>query len=191
MAERKGQKQENRLESEVSLTFQAGKAFGSGFHPSTQAALMAMDLLKSQKFGQILDMGCGSGVLSLVAASWWPHASILAVDIDEGAIITTLQNARDNGFSDHIRGIRSDGFSEASVHESGSYDLMLCNVLPEPLMRMAGDVATYLAPGGKVILSGILQWLLPQVLDGYCAVGLTTVQEICVAEWRAVILERS
>ncbi len=168
-----------------SLTFMAGEAFGSGFHPTTQTALMAMESLKHEDFLNILDMGCGSGILSLVAASWWGQAAVTAADIEEKAIETTRQNAKEAGI-DRITAIRSDGFSERAVKERGPYDLIICNIIAEPIIRLAPGMTQALAPGGVAVLSGMLVWLLPQVAEAYQAAGFSVLEEFQQAEWRAV-----
>lgn len=167
-----------------SLTFIAGEAFGSGFHESTQVALFAMDALKNRKYDWILDMGCGSGVLSLVAAHWWPEARILAVDIEPKAVETTRLNAEAAGLERRISTLRSDGFAERAIE--GAFDLIICNMVAEPIIRLAPGMAKH--AGGTVILSGILNWLLPQVTEVYGAARFQVEQGFAVGDWRAVVL---
>lgn len=176
--------------TDFSLDIKAGPAFGSGAHETTRAALLAMEALRQQgrQFFNILDMGCGSGILSLVAAQFWPQASILAADIMEEAVEGTRENAAEAGLAERITVVRSDAYHHGLIGVRAPYDLILCNILAEPIIRMAGDFSSHLAKGGVGVLSGILVWLQQDVEAAHRAAGLNVQQILAVGDWRALMV---
>lgn len=160
-----------------------------GVHPTTVSCLEAMQALAgSRHFAKVLDMGCGGGVLSVMAAHWWP-AEVVAVDISPQAVADTQALAQAQGMAAHIQVMRSDGFSEPGIAKTGPYDLIVFNMLAEPLCRMAPEVRAQLAPGGVCITSGILSWLEPQVVAAYEGLGFRLLQRISRGVWRTLVWE--
>ncbi len=158
-------------------------------HPSTEGALMALrELAGIRDFTKVLDIGCGSGLLSLVASEQWPKARILAADISEKAVSDTQANIRQYGLEDRITAIRSDGLKNPEIGKNGPYPLILCNLLADILIRIAPDVKSQLAPGSYAVLSGILGWMQPQVAEAYRVLGFDVSGEIELKEWRTLIV---
>jgi ribosomal protein L11 methyltransferase len=175
----------------IDLTIDAGRAFGTGRHESTQGCLLALAALaRRQRFGNILDMGCGSGVLSLAAARLWRDADITAADMDPDSVAATLENARINRLSRHIRAIRCDGFHSRKIGSGRPYDLILANILARPLASMAGDLGRHLAPGGVTVLSGLLKTQEALVLAAYRNQGIKLQRRIELGEWHTLILAK-
>jgi ribosomal protein L11 methyltransferase len=171
------------------LVLQAGAAFGSGAHPSTAGAIEALKWLRAEgaEFQRALDMGCGSGILALLAASFWP-LTVTAVDIQPEAVAATRQNAALNGLEGRVMAFRSDGLAAPEIASNRPYDLIVCNIFAEPILRLAPDMPP-LAKGGTVlVLSGILAWLEMQVLETYAAIGFTPLANFAIDEWRTLIL---
>ena len=140
------------------LRLDAATAFGSGEHATTKGCLLALDALRHpprQIPRRVLDMGCGSGILAMGAAKAW-GVSVLACDIDPESVRVTRANARNNGVGHLVAALRSDGYRDPAVRAGGPYDLILANILARPLMAMAGDLASVLAPGGLAVLSGFV-----------------------------------
>ena len=133
-------------------------------------------------------MGCGAGLLSLMAATRW-QASVLAVDIDPLAVATARENTKANQLSDRIAVIRSDGYAHETIRDRAPYDLILCNIIAEPIIRMARDTVRHLAPGGVLVLSGVLHWLALHVLEAHP--GLVLAQTLGAKDWRALVLTQS
>ena len=176
-------------EGRVPIRIDAGAAFGSGDHASTRGCLMALDrLAERRRFRRVLDVGCGSGILAIAAAKCWP-AQVLAVDFDPVAVRVTAANACLNGVEGRVRAAVSEGFAGAEVRALAPYDLMLLNILAEPLIALAPDVARALAPGGMVVLAGLLDSQAPAVLGAYRACRLRPAFRLDLGLWATLVLK--
>ena len=178
----------------IDLLIDANAAFGTGRHETTRGCLLALqDIAKrrpvTDPVTRILDMGCGSGVLAMAAAKLWP-CRVLGVDNDAPSIRVAQDNLRTNGVADAVRLLCGDGFRDARVAKAGPYELILANILAEPLCRMAEDVKRHLLPGGLAILSGLLTAQERQVITRYRAAGLVPVARYRLAEWSTLVLRR-
>lgn len=167
-------------------------AFGDGQHPSTQLALAALQQLSEEgaQFKNILDMGCGSGLLSIASALIWPEAQVTAVDVEENAVVTTMNNAVENGVSKRITAIRHDGYDHVLITESAPFDAVICNITADPILSLAKGLCEVLALNGIAILSGILAWRMDEVLAVHAQHGLIPLADPVQVEggWSAVIL---
>lgn len=171
-----------------SITIEAGEAFGSGAHPSTAGALLALSRLQEQGFvcSNVLDIGCGSGVLSVAAASLWP-CNVIACDMEAAAVAMTLENAAKNGLE--ITCVRASGFAHPEILKRAPFDLILCNILPDPLLALAHDLARHLR--GAAVLSGILAWRAAEIEAAYGALGLELMGKMDIGEWRTFVFSSS
>jgi ribosomal protein L11 methyltransferase len=171
----------------VPIRLDAGLAFGSGEHASTQGCLLAVDeLARRRRFGRVLDMGCGSGILAIAAAKCWP-ARALAVDNDPKAVVVAQDNARQNGAGGRIRVRWSEGYRSPAVRAAAPYDLIFANILADPLCDMARDLARHLAPGGTAILSGLFDRQAGRVIDAHRAAGLRLRRCIQLEIWTTLV----
>ena len=136
-----------------------GLAFGTGSHPTTR---LALQFLESNIRGDesVLDYGCGSGILAIAAARLGA-ARIDATDVDPQAIETTTQNAAANGVS--VRAMLPD------VLQPATYDLVISNILAQPLIVLAPLLAARVRRGGRVALSGVLEAQAAELADAYAA----------------------
>lgn len=177
----------------VDLLIDANAAFGTGRHETTRGCLLALqDVARrrsaARRVSPILDMGCGSGVLAMAAAKLWP-CRVLGVDNDAPSLAVAAANLKANGVADAVGLLLSDGFRHSGVRRAGPYELILANILAEPLCSMAEDVKRHLAPGGLVVLSGLLITQERQVLARYRAAGLVLVRRYRLAEWSTLVLK--
>ena len=173
------------------LRIYAATAFGSE-HQTTKSCLLALSELyrRDTPHRNILDMGCGSGILSLGAAKLWPDAKVTAVDIDEEAIIVTLQNAQNNSLDSQIRAVVGNGYAADMVKDNAPYDIILANILARPLIEMAPDLYKSLKPGGFCILSGFVSDQEDWVTDAHSRLGLRLCKTYEMDDWRAALMEK-
>ncbi len=134
---------------EVLLEMDPGLAFGTGLHPTTQLCIQALERL-GVAGARVLDLGTGTGILALVAAKLGA-AEVVAVDMDAQAVEVTRRNARVNRVADVVH--PRHGSIEAA---SGTYDVVLANILAPVIVGLAADLAARLRVGGTLIASGIL-----------------------------------
>jgi ribosomal protein L11 methyltransferase len=118
-----------------------------------------------------LDLGTGSGVLAIAAAMLGP-VRVLATDIDPVATRVAMKNVRHNRRAAQIDCVTAPGFHSTAFSGAGPFGLIIANILARPLMRMAPDIRRHLAPGGSVILSGILASQRRQVLAAFNGQGM-------------------
>ncbi len=174
----------------IGLRIPPGAAFGTGDHGSTRGCLLALDAMRGTAPRQVLDMGCGSGILALAAAKRWREArKIVAADMDPEAVEIAAANFARNGVGNRVESVVSRGYRAAPVRRH-LYDLILANILARPLTRMAGDLARHLAPGGTAILSGLVIRDAARVLAAHRRLGLFPVRRIVIDDWATLVLGR-
>jgi len=174
----------------VPLQLDAGLAFGSGEHPTTEGCLRALDqVAKRRRFSRVLDMGCGAGLLAIGAAKCWP-CKVLAVDNDEVAVDVARENARINGVDDRFNALVSEGYTQPKIRVQGPFDLILSNILADPLCEMARDLANHLAHDGVAILAGLLDQQARQVVASHQVYGMFLRNKIKIGPWTILIMSR-
>ncbi len=171
----------------ITLTLNAGVAFGSGEHNSSRGCLLALELVAHRRPRRILDLGTGSGILAMAAAALL-HRPVRASDIDPWAVRVTRENAADNGLRHLVQPILANGWRDPKVH--GSYDLVFANILARPLCAMAKDLAANLAPGGTAILAGLLTNQMRWVLAAHRRQGLHLERTLTLGAWSTIILRK-
>jgi ribosomal protein L11 methyltransferase len=174
----------------VTLTLDAGLAFGTGEHNSTRGCLVALErVAKFHHPRRILDLGTGSGILAIAAAQLM-HRRVLASDIDARAARVTHENARLNGVAPMIRAIRADGWMDKRIHRGAPYDLVFANILARPLCAMAHQLGARLAPGGVAILAGLLNTQVNWVLSAHRRAGLRLEHRLVDGAWSILTLRK-
>lgn len=174
----------------IPIRIEAGLAFGTGHHETTALCLTALsDLSKRRRFGNVLDVGCGTGLLAIGAAKLW-RRRVTASDIDPIAVEVTRANARANGEAVLVNALIADGLASPALAAHAPYDLILANILAEPLTRLAPDIARSLPPDGVLVLSGLLRWQENLVLSFYRPHGLVLRHIRRDGNWSALLLER-
>lgn len=153
--------------SDIAIEIDAGQAFGTGHHGTTAGCLEVIEtVMRSRRVRNALDLGTGSGVLA-IAARKLKNIPVLATDIDPIAVRVARENVRRNGIASGISLETAPGFHSTAFSRHGPFDLIIANILARPLIRMAPQLATHLAPGGSVILSGILAAQRWKVIAAY------------------------
>jgi ribosomal protein L11 methyltransferase len=183
-----------RRPGRITLTLDAGLAFGSGEHGSTRGCLRALELVARTKRGRaprIIDVGTGSGILAMAAARLFPRRPVLATDIDPWSVRVTRENAAINRLTARVRPILADGWRSRAIRRGAPYDIAIANILARPLCRMARDAADALAPGGTLILAGLLDAQARMVLAAHRASGLILVARLHEDRWTTLVLRRA
>jgi ribosomal protein L11 methyltransferase len=174
--------------NKLGVEIEAALAFGTGHHGTTRGCLLLMDsVVKARPPRRVLDLGTGSGVLAIAAAKGL-RIKVLATDIDPLAVGVARDNARLNHVGNQMRTIRATGFSAPQFSEHGPFDLVLANILANPLRQMATPMARHLAPSASVILSGLLPHQAQGVIAAYRARGLVLERHIQVEGWSSLLM---
>lgn len=175
----------------IGLEIEAAQAFGTGHHATTQGCLTALDRLARRGLTarRVADIGGGTGVLAMAAASIWPVTAV-AGDIDPLATATARENVAANGLGGRIACVTAAGFRHPRLRAGAPYDLIFANILAGPLKRMAPEVAAHHAPWGVAILSGILARQAAGVLAVYRSWGYVPEEPIRIGEWVTLVLWR-
>ena len=183
--------QSNNPNNRTIVHLDPGMAFGTGKHETTHACLEYIDELCP--VDSFLDMGCGSGILSIAAAKLGCKA-VKGFDVDREAVDASIENAAKNGVSvEYIkfalgRKQSNNRTIEQSEQSNTSYDLVAANILGPLLIRFADEIVPYV--GKHLIISGILTELYPDVLAAYEARGLREVSRKTLGEWTTGLLTR-
>jgi ribosomal protein L11 methyltransferase len=163
--------------NDLAIELEAGQAFGTGHHGTTAGCLEMIERVMRASPGgprgldPVLDLGTGSGVLAIAAAMLGP-VHVLATDIDPVATKVATANVRHNRAATQVKCVTAPGFHSTAFTSAGPFGLIIANILARPLMRMAPDIKRHLAPGGSVILSGILEGQRRQVLAAFNGQGM-------------------
>src|SRR5262245_5825847 len=188
----------------IAIEIEASLAFGTGHHGTTRGCLLALDRIvksrrppsqrpliglrrKSTARRTVLDIGTGTGVLAIAAARVL-RSRVIASDIDPVAVRVARANVRLNRAAGLVELMRADGLDVRRL--AGHYDIILANILLEPLQHLATPIARNLAPGGQVVLSGLLRGQAVAALAPYIARGLMLKQRIALEGWMTLVLER-
>ena len=177
------------------LILDPGMAFGTGQHATTHACLEYVDELAVENPDRsFLDVGCGSGILA-IAAKLEGFRDVAGFDIDPDAVQNANENAEKNGLADSVRFVRGDLCNKSTlpdVHKTGGkkFDVVAANVLGPVLVRFASEIAPLVAADGRLILSGILEEVYPEVHAAYTALGFREVSSKLIGEWRTGLFAR-
>ncbi|ACM37057.1 MULTISPECIES: 50S ribosomal protein L11 methyltransferase [Rhizobium/Agrobacterium group] len=174
---------------DLAIEIDAGQAFGTGHHGTTAGCLEMIDsVVRARRPRNALDLGTGSGVLA-IAVRKLVNVPVLATDIDPIAVRVAKENGTRNGVPNGIEWRTAPGFHSTAFGEFGPFDLIIANILARPLMKMAPQLVTHLAPGGSVILSGILASQRWKVIAAYNGAGVKHVRTIWRNGWVTIHLQ--
>ena len=172
----------------VALEIPAAGAFGTGRHGSTQGCLAGLETVHHLVPGDILDMGCGSGILGLAAIKLW-RRPMFGSDIDSHSTKGTIDNARANGVLPCVRAVTARGYRHPELYGK-TYALIFANILAKPLTDLARDLVQHLKPGGIAILSGLLPDQGNWVASRHRALGLKLIRRIHRDGWLSLVMQK-
>lgn len=179
----------------VPFLIDASQAFGTGGHDTTAGCLSMIDRLARVGAAprNIADIGTGTGLLAFAALALWPRARTIASDIDPASIFVTRDNAAINGVPLGRGGGRlalavAPGTDHPAIRHRAPYDLVIANILAGPLITLSPDIASITAPGGRLILAGLIARQMDAVLAAYRAHGFRLTARGGSAEWPCLML---
>lgn len=182
------------LATDIPIHLDPGQAFGTGAHASTQLVLETMqDLVDGEVFpapDRVFDLGTGSGILAIAAVKFWPEVHVVATDIDPLSIQATRENALNNDVSGAI------DVSTTDLEEvQGEYPLVLANIQAHILRVLRDALLARVAPGGSLLLSGILSAQIRPLVEFYCESKIMSLVRIRESqlnpEWSSAHLRRA
>ena len=175
-------------EWKVPLLIEAAMAFGTGHHGTTLGCLLTLEDVLAERGApeRVLDLGCGTAVLAMAAATVAPEARVIATDIDPVAIEVAEANLAANGLGGRVETVLADGTADRRIEGAGPFDLILANILMGPLVAMAPGIANLASR--DVILSGILKEQADAVAEVYTAQGLREADRREIGEWATLRL---
>jgi ribosomal protein L11 methyltransferase len=178
----------------IGIEIEAALAFGTGHHGTTRGCLFALDYICKSgcKSGapprRILDVGTGTGVLAIAAARA-VRRRVLATDIDANSVRVARDNARLNRAGSLVMFMHANGVTAPAIRAAAPFDLVFANILLGPLKRLAAPIRGVLAPGGRVVLSGILHAQANAALAAYRPLRLE--RRFALDGWTTLILRRA
>ncbi len=177
----------------IGIEIEAALAFGTGHHGTTRGCLLALDRLcktlhRGEATPRILDLGTGTGILAIAAARAL-HRRVLATDIDAAAVRAARDNARLNRAGALVEVVKANGLNAPAIRAYTPFDLVFANILLEPLRRLASPLTNLVAPGGSLVLSGLLTPQANAALAAYHAFRLE--RRIVLDGWTTLVLRRA
>ena len=174
----------------TSVLIEAGPAFGTGHHGTTLGCLLGLDhIMRKRRIHKVLDLGTGSGVLSIAALKVGAKRAI-GTDIDLDSVRVSEENAQKNNVAARYKGIHCSGVRSTTVQADAPFDTVFANILARPLVGLAPDIYRVTAPGGAIILSGLLRHQEPQVIGAFAGRGLSLIKRFHRDGWSTLLFEK-
>lgn len=181
----------------VNLLMPASRAFGTGNHETTHGCLALLDRLRRQghRFGNIADIGTGTGILAFAANRLWPRAHLMASDIDPEAIAVVREILAPNAMAEgkgpgQVTLVTAAGADHPAIQGRAPYDLMIANILAGPLIALAPSLAPLVADGGSLLLAGLLDDQADAVIAAYRRQGLHVAGRADQGRWPVLHLRK-
>jgi ribosomal protein L11 methyltransferase len=177
--------------NDIAIEIEAAQAFGTGHHGTTAGCLLAIErIARARPIANALDIGTGSGVLAIAIAKA-TKAPVLASDIDPLAVKIARDNIRFNGVADRVRAIVAGSLGKRVFRALAPYDLVVANILAEPLVALAPQICRRLALGGTLVLSGLLPGQRARVVAAYRRRGFPLLRTVVRHGGRTMVFHRS
>ena len=181
----------------VGFLIPASRAFGTGQHETTHGCLETLAALRrtGHRFGNIADIGTGTGLLAFAARALWPNAHLLASDIDPVAVEVSAENAQINNIplgsgAGEVQLVAAPGVDHPLITGLAPYDLIVANILAGPLIELAPSIVAQLAEGGTLVLAGLLIGQANDVVAAYRAQGMLLMGRRENGDWPALHLRK-
>ena len=170
-------------EDDVVITLDPGMAFGTGHHPTTR---MCLELLEThvERGDRVLDLGCGSGILSIAAAKLGA-SKVFGLEIDPIAASVAVRNVRENGVQDIV--LTDEATLPHPQAATEEYDLLVANVSAKVITELAEHIVRVVRSGGTLIFSGILDKQQTEVIERMVSLGVQFDEGLTDADWVALV----
>ncbi|MGC4251973.1 MAG: 50S ribosomal protein L11 methyltransferase [Sphingobium sp.] len=185
------------LPGHVNFLIGASRAFGTGQHETTSGCLTMLDRMRrvGMRFGNVADIGTGTGLLAFAALSLWPRAYATASDIDPVAVEISAENARANAVplgtgAGQVALFTAAGADHPAIIARAPYDLLIANILAGPLIELAPSLCALVEEGGTIVLAGLLGEQADAVLAAYRAQGMRLAQRSDRGDWPTLRLRK-
>jgi len=176
---------------------EASRAFGTGHHETTTGCLIMLDAMRRRgaRVDTLIDLGTGTGLLAFAAMHLWPRAYATATDIDPISIEMTEENAEINHVPlglgmGRLAMTVANGADDPLVQRRAPYDLVIANILAGPLIEMALGFAALAAPGGQIVLAGLLGTQAEAVAHAYRRQGCRLAERLDLGDWAILRLRK-
>ena len=176
-------------DGDIPIRIDANQAFGTGHHPTTAGCLTLLDRFAGFAPKNIMDLGCGSAVLSIAAAKLWDRA-LLASDIDENSTAIAAENAALNNVGDKVKTITAAGFDHPDITAAAPFDFVFANILAGPLSELAPHMAVHVKKNGRVMLAGMMAEQETGVVTSYETAGFRLINRLNHQTWPVLLLVR-
>ena len=173
------------------IRLNSSDAFGSGAHPTTEGCIKAIKFLnKKIKINSFLDIGSGSGILSICASKYWKNAQIYGVDIDKTSIIRSRKNIINNNLKSKIRFELIHPKTNLNLQYKSEFDLVVANIITSELSLLAKYIEKKIKKNGYLVLSGILDYQSKIILSKFRNFNIILNKKISISGWVTIILKK-
>ena len=174
----------------IDLEIGAGLAFGTGHHETTRGCLEMLDRLRCRGYRaqSMVDLGTGTGLLAIAALKLWPRVYATASDIDPVCHQVVAHNARTNGLDlgqkpGQLAMVIADGLDDDDLKRRAPYDLVVANILADPLIGLSDSICDVITGNGQLILAGLLNNQAVKVADAYRRCGFRLAESLRLGDW--------